>query len=67
MPKIHITKKYKRERKISPKQCSKKSFTIIKLGKKKKAVICCPKGKFKKGKCVVGTKIQSVLTPIGKK
>ena len=61
--KVHTTKNYHRARIRNPSVCAKLSFRIKTLSKRKgiKAVVCCPKRKFKLGRCGVGTIIQSVL------
>ena len=60
---IHTTKNFHRARVRSPKACALSSFRIKTLSKHKgiKAVICCPAKKFSRGRCKVGTIIQSVL------
>lgn len=60
--------KYCRSRQLSPKLFDKRSFRVITLGSKgKKGIIGCPKGKWseKTKKCKVGTKLQSILIPVG--
>ena len=61
--KVHITKKHKRIRLKSPKKFDPKSFRIIDPGRVgyTKIIVACPKGKFKKGRCTVGTVAQSIL------
>jgi len=61
--KVHVTKSYYRARIRSPTVCAKLSFRIKTLSKRKgiKAVVCCPIRKFKRGRCQIGTIIQSVL------
>jgi len=65
MPKIHITKRFKRIRVKSPKQFDSRSFRIKDVGRKgyTKLIIACPKNKYdaKRKKCKVGTKTQAVL------
>lgn len=41
-----------------------RSFRVKDVGRKgyTKLVVGCPKGKFKKGRCTVGTQTQSILT-----
>ena len=50
----------KRKVKNISKKCARGSFRTIRRGKKR-IVICCPKGKFKDGRCTVGTKAQSTF------
>ena len=50
----------KRKRLFSPKKCARGSFRTVKHGKKW-IVICCPKGKFKRGRCAVGPRAQSMF------
>jgi len=66
--KIDVTRNYYRARVLSPNVCAKPSFRIKTLSKRKgiKATVCCPKGKFKRGRCKVGTVLQSVLYDKGK-
>ena len=61
--KIHVTRNYYRARVLSPNVCARHSFRLKTLSKRKgiKAVVCCPIRKFKRGRCRVGTLIQSVL------
>jgi len=66
--KVHATKNYYRARIRSPSACAKLSFRIKTLSKRKgiKAVVCCPIRRFKRGRCKVGTIVQSVLYDKGK-
>ena len=48
-------------RQFNPKKCDSHSFRVKKVGKNTKLIVCCPKNKFKKGRCVVGMKTQSIL------
>ena len=48
-------------RKASPKKFDSRSFRVKTVSKKTKIIVACPKGQFKKGKCQVGMKLQSVL------
>lgn len=50
----------------TPGQFAKKSFRVITFGEGIKATIGCPKGKFKTGKCTVGTQVQKLLFPKNK-
>lgn len=61
--KVHTTKNLYRVRIKSPKVCDVRSFRVKILSKKKgiKATVCCPVGEFKRGKCEVGTILQSIL------
>ena len=62
MKRLDVTKNLYRARIIDPKACDINSFRVKTLSAKgTKATICCPVGKFKRGKCSVGTIIQSVL------
>lgn len=58
---FEVTKNYVRRRKRSPKSCAKGSFRTVRSGRGT-IVVCCPKGKFKRGRCSVGMRAQSVLT-----
>lgn len=57
--------RYCRERQLSPSGFAKGSFRTITLGKGEKGVIACPKGHFHSGRCGVGTKLQTILHPVG--
>ena len=57
------TEEYHHIRIRNPGYFDKKSFRIITFGEGIKATIGCPRGKFKAGKCTVGTKIQKLLFP----
>jgi hypothetical protein len=59
--------KYCRERQIDPRKFAKGSFRTIPLGHGKKGVIGCIKGKYHRGRCGVGTKLQTILHPVGAK
>jgi hypothetical protein len=59
--------KYCRERQMSPSAFAAGSFRTIRLGKKKKGVIACPKGHYHAGVCGVGTRLTSILHPVGSK
>lgn len=61
MSKVRYTKNYLRYRQFSPKKCAPTSFRIKQVSPQTKLVICCPKGNFSKGRCLVGTKTQSIL------
>jgi hypothetical protein len=46
--------------------CDRESFRVIKVGKgarRKLLRVCCPKGKFNRGVCSVGMKLQSIAKP----
>lgn len=55
-----------RARKVSPAKFDPRSFRIIRRGKIQ-IVIGCPRGKWKSGRCSVGTRAQSIRYPIGHK
>lgn len=57
--------KYCRERQLSPSGFAKGSFRTITLGRGEKGVVACPKGQYKHGKCGVGTRLQTILHPVG--
>jgi len=61
--KVHITKRFKRIRVKSPKYFDKRSFRIKDIGRPgfTKIIVGCKKGKFKKGRCTIGTQTQAVL------
>ena len=62
LKRLDVTKNLYRARIRDPKSCDINSFRVKTLSKKGiKATICCPAGKFKRGKCKVATVIQSVL------
>lgn len=62
MPGRDVTKGYIRERQMMPAKCAKKSFRTIQR-RDLKLVVCCPKGKFSRGACRVGMRVQSILRP----
>jgi len=67
MKKIHCPSgkgRYCRQRVASPKKFARNSLRTITRGSVK-IVVGCPKGKFKKGKCSVGTRAQTILRPLG--
>jgi len=51
-----------RERQVSPSKCAKGSTRTVKRGAAR-IVVCCPKGKFRRGRCTVGMHAQSILRP----
>lgn len=58
---VEITKKYIRKRRFSPRKCSPKSFRVKTVSPRTKLVVCCLKGHYKKGRCQIGTRVQSIL------
>lgn len=62
MPRVDVTKNYERHRQLPPSRCAKGSFRTIARGKVK-IVICCPRGKWRRERCAVGTRAQSILKP----
>jgi hypothetical protein len=62
MPRVDVTKNYRRERQFSPTHCAAGSFRMKEVGEHgTKLVLCCPAGKWKRKRCKVGMKVQSVL------
>jgi hypothetical protein len=59
---VETTKSYVRRRKMAPSHCAPHSFRTIATGKHHKRVMCCPKGHYRRGRCSVGMKTQSILT-----
>lgn len=59
---IEITSKSIRVRLRAPKSCAKGSFRTIKRAGVR-IVVCCPKDHWKHGRCRVGMKAQSKITP----
>ena len=55
--------RYHHKRIRNPAYFDATSFRVITFNKGIKATIGCPKGKFKAGKCTVGTQIQKLLFP----
>ena len=57
------TKEYVRSGHGNPEKCDKGSMRTIEIDEREgiKAVVGCPKGYFKNGKCSVGTEIESYL------
>jgi len=54
--------KFCRERQMAPGRCAPGSTRTVKRGKNR-IVVCCPKGRFKRGRCTVGMRAQSILRP----
>lgn len=61
MPRMHKTKNFIRKRIESPSKFDKNSFRTKEISKHTKIIVACPKGKFKRGKCAVGTRVQAIL------
>lgn len=59
--KVDVTENYRRYRQFAPGRCDKKSFRTMTVNHDTKMVVCCPKGKFKRGRCKVGLRVQSKL------
>lgn len=60
--------RYCRKRLVDPRMFDKASFRTIPLGKEgKKGIIGCPKGYWKRSRCKIGTRLQSILYPEGSK
>lgn len=59
----HTTKKYRRVRIKNPKYFDKKSLRTIKVKGRPdvKMIVGCKKGKFKRGRCSIGTELQAML------
>lgn len=64
--KCEVRGNYRRCRQESPKHFAPKSLRTITRGRVK-IIVGCPKGRFKKGRCTVGTRAQSILYPRHKK
>lgn len=58
---VDKTKNYVRCRQQNPSYFDKDSFRTKELDSDTKIIIGCKKGKFEKGKCKIGTEIQSIL------
>jgi len=58
---LDIKKTTCRKRVADPKKFDKRSFRTKKVSKRTSIVIGCPRRKFKKGRCSVGTKAQSII------
>lgn len=64
MPQRDVTKNFIRERQMAPSRCARGSFRMKSIGRHgRKIVVCCPKGHFRRGRCSVGVRAQSLLTP----
>jgi hypothetical protein len=61
MPRVDVTKNYVRKRQFSPKKCAPGSFRTKTISATTKLVVCCPRGKWSRGRCKVGTRAQSIL------
>jgi len=66
-PTVESRAQYCRERQLDPSKFAKESFRTITLGKGKKGVIACPKDHYHNGRCSVGTRLQTILHPVGAK
>ena len=55
---------YCRERQFPPSRCARGSLRTVTRGRNR-VVVCCPRGKFKRGHCTVGTRAQTILRPHG--
>lgn len=51
-----------RERQFPPSRCARGSMRTVRSGTAR-VVVCCPKGKFKNGRCRVGMRAQTILRP----
>ena len=63
---VEMTKNYERHRLMNPKLCAPESFrTKPLIGAKRgtKLVVCCPRGKYSRGRCRAGMRAQSILYP----
>jgi len=60
-----VTKNFIRTRVRNPRTCDPRSFRVVDVGRKghTKIVVCCPRGKFKNGRCRVGMVRQAILRP----
>jgi hypothetical protein len=45
--------------------CSRKSIRVKKLSARKRLLVCCPSGKFKNGRCKVGTRATKIQVKVG--
>lgn len=45
-------------------KCAKKSIRSNIVSSKKRILTCCPSGKFKNGRCRVGTRSTKILTKV---
>lgn len=46
-------------------KCAPRSFRVKILSEDTRIVHCCPRGKFKRGRCRVGTRATKIQTRIG--
>lgn len=46
-------------------RCDKRSIRVKKLSKSKRLLTCCPTGKFKSGRCRVGTRATKIQVKVG--
>lgn len=70
MKKIHCPgpkARYCRQRIAAPSRFAARSLRTVKAKGGRKLVVGCPKGKFRKGRCSVGTRLQTILYPLGSK
>lgn len=60
---LDVTRNFKRERRYAPSACAKGSFRAKKTKNGTLLTFCCPRQKWKRGRCAVGMKLQSVGRP----
>jgi len=46
-------------------RCAKRSIRVKKISSRKRLLICCPSGKFKNGRCKVGTRATKIQVKVG--
>ena len=61
------TGRYCRERLVAPEKFDPRSFRTVTTRDGSRLVIACPKGKWnaEAGRCLVGTRLQTILRPLG--
>lgn len=55
-----VTENFIRRRVLAKRGCAKGSFRTVKRGATR-IVVCCPRGKWRGGRCTVGMRAQSIL------
>ncbi len=51
-----------RERQFAPSNCAPGSTRTVKSGRAR-VITCCPRGHYRRGRCLVAIKAQSILRP----
>lgn len=55
-----IPRGYTEKRKMPASRCARGSFRTVRRGRAR-IVVCCPRGKWKRNRCTVGMRAQSIM------